>query len=410
MTLPLPLRSRPLPCGSAALLAIIVVVTSACNGHTVRAIPSVALPGGSTVGCTVQVTAGGDVAGAVANAGPGTIVCLASGTYQLRSTLAPATGTTIRGTGVSAPVIVCHVSYCFDGLAGGTEVTVSNLVLKDATNSDLRTNDGWTVTQVEAMTAGQKGFNLRGAHVVLRDSYAVADGEFGIVSKSATALTIDGVTVLDTPTDESFGIGFSGGIKLNGVSGALIQHSTVRDTQGGAAIWLDDSTQNFELRSNTVVDAAHDGIRIEISCRGTITGNTVKGAGNVGVDLFNANGVAVAQSIVSGTGTWGIRMLGNGRSTGPGGGGCLRSGTYPNAANTANDNQVTLDQGSQAGVENDGGAISDLSWSANRYTTASCDDERWQWWSGSDDPRASFADWQGFGQDTSGTCTSAPSS
>lgn len=410
MTLPQPLRSGPVRSGSAALLAFLVVLASACHHDTPHPIPSVAIPGGSTTGCTVQVTAGGDVAASVADAGAGAVICLASGRYQLRSILAPATGTTIRGTGASAPVIVCHVSYCFDGLAGGTGVTVSNLVLKNATNSDLRTNDGWTVTQVEAMTAGQKGFNLRGADVVLRDSYAVADGEFGIVSKSATSLTIDHVTVLDTPVDPSFGIGFSGGIKLNGVSGALIQHTTVREAQGGAAIWLDDSTQHFDLRANTVVDAAHDGIRIEISCRGTITGNTVNGAGNVGIDLFNSNGVSVSQSVVAGTGTWGIRMLGNGRSTGPGGGGCLQSGTYPNAGNAVSDNQVALDHGSLAGVENDGGSIGDLSWSANRYTTPSCDDQRWQWWSGSDSPRATFVDWQGFGQDTSGTCTSVPSS
>jgi parallel beta-helix repeat protein len=386
------------------------LLATACHGGASRPIPTVTVPGGSTTGCTVQVASGGDIAEAVADAGSDAVVCLPAGTYHLESVVAPLDGQTIRGTGVRAPIVECRAAYCIDGLAGGTGVTVENLVLKDAGNSDLRTNDGWTVVQVEALSAKEKGFNLRGAGVTLRDSYAVANGEFGVVAKDDTALTIDHLLVLDSPTDTSFGIGFSGGLKLNSVSGASISDTTVSDSQGGAAIWLDNNTRDFELTSNTVTGAAHDGIRVEISCSGTMTGNIVRGAGNAGIDLFNSHDVKVERSAISGADNWGIRMLGNARSNGPGGGSCREGDAFPNSGNEAADNTVTLGQGATVGVEDDGGVVSDLSWTGNHYAAPSCDDNAWQWAAGSDTSRVSFDGWQGLGLDTSGTCLSTTQS
>jgi parallel beta-helix repeat protein len=404
-----PPRLPPPSARCAATLLVLALLASACHTSSPPPIPSVSVPGGSEAGCTVKVGSGGDLAGAVHAAGAGAVICLAHGTYALHDVVAPKDGQTIRGTGSSAPTVVCHASYCIDGLAGGTDVTVENLVLKGASDSDLRTNDRWTVVQVEALTAGQKGFNLRGADVTLRDAFAVADGRFGVVAKDATRLTIEHVLVLDTPTDESFGIGYSGGVKLNAVSGVSISDTTVRDSRGGAAIWLDNNTTGFDLVSNTVVDAAHDGIRIEISCGGTMTGNTVSGAGNAGIDLFNSHDVGVAGSTITGVGNWGIRMLGNARSNGPGGGACRQGNAFPTSNDVASNNQVTLDGGSTVGVQSDGGTVGNLSWTGNHYLTPDCGDGSWRWWTGSDTANASFTQWQGFGQDASGTCTSTAS-
>ncbi len=396
--------------GCPLTLAVLILLTTACHSSAPGPIPSVSVPGGSTAGCSVHLAAGGDVAAAVANAGSDAVVCLDAGTYRLETVVAPSDGQTIRGTGASAPVLECRAAYCIDGQVGGTGVTVENLVLRGAGDSDLRTNDGWTVVQVEAMTAKQKGFNLRGAGITLRDSYAVADGRFGVVAKEDTGLTIDHVLVLDSPTDAGFGIGFSGGLKLNSVSGVSIIDTTVRDSQGGAAIWLDNNTRGFDLSSDTVVGAAHDGIRVEISCSGTITGNTVRGAGNAGIDLFNSHDVGVDRNTISGADNWGIRMLGNGRSNGPGGGACRQGDGFPTSGDEASGNQVTLGSDALVGVEDDGGVLSGLSWTGNRYAVPSCDDDRWQWSSGSNTSRTTFQGWQGLGLDTSGTCTStAPS-
>lgn len=402
--------STATPRGLVVALTALLLSAAACHAEAPRPIPVVTLPGGSTAGCTVTVASGGDIAAAIDGAGSDGVVCLSPGTYRLDTVVAPLDGQTIRGTGARAPVIECRAAYCIDGLAGGTEVTVENLVLKDAENSDLRTNDGWTVSQVEALSAREKGFNLRGAGVTLRDSYAVADGQFGVVAKEDTSLTIEHLVILDSPTDPRFGIGYSGGLKLNSVSGATISHTTVNGSQGGAAIWLDNNTRDFDLSSSTVLNAAHDGIRVEISCNGTMTGSVVRGAGNAGIDLFNSHDVTVAGSTVSDADNWGIRMLGNDRSNGPGGGSCREGNGFPATGNVAEDNTVTLGHDTSVGVQDDGGAVSGLSWTGNHYAAPSCDDDVWQWSTGSDTSRTSFAGWQALGLDTSGSCVSTTAS
>jgi parallel beta-helix repeat protein len=184
------------------------------------------------------------------------------------------------------------------------------------------------------------------------------------------------------------------------------------DGGGGAALWLDNNTQRFTLSSNTIERAAHDAIRIEISCNGAIEGNTISGAGNVGIDLFNAHDISVTNNDVSGAQTWPIRMLGNGRSNGPGGGTCLDQGSYSTVRDVADGNQIALMHGNSVGVEQDGGVITNLSWTKNRYSAPDCRDTVWRWWNGSDASTVSFTGWQALGQDGSGSCTvaSAPSS
>ena len=350
---------------------------------------------------------GGDIAAIVATAVPGAVICLAPGEHKVTATIRPLTGQTLRGTGDSAPTLTCSVDYCIDGLGGGTGVTVSNLILQGAGVGDLRTTDGWTVSQVEATTAGEAGLKLQGANVTARDVYALADGRFGIVAKDASDLVIDHALVAGSPTDPSFGNGYSSGLKLNGVNGATISHSTLSDVGGGAALWLDNNTQRFTLSANTIERSAHDAIRIEISCTGTIEGNTVEGAGGVGIDLFNAHDITVSGNAVSGAETWPIRMLGNGRSNGPGGGACLEQGSFPTVRDVADGNRMTLSSGNTVGIQYDGGVLQDLSWTANRYVAPNCQDAAWAWWDGSSTHQASFSGWQGFGQDVAGSCTGA---
>ena len=354
-----------------------------------------------------MVPAGGDIAGTVQTTASGAIICLAPGTYAVASTIRPLTGQTLRGTGEAAPILTCSVEYCIDGLGGGTGVTISNLVLQGAHIGDLRTTDGWTVSEVEATTAGEAGLKLQGANVVARNVFAESNGRFGIVAKDATDLIIDHAVVADSPNDTSFGDGFSSALKLNAIDGATITHSTLSGGLGGAALWLDNNTQHFTLSSNTIQGAAHDAIRIEISCGGTIDGNTIEGAGNVGIDLYNTHDVTVTGNTVSGAGTWPIRMLGNGRSSGPGGGACLEQGAYSTLRDVASGNEITLMDGNTVGVEHDGGVISDLSWTGNRYVAPSCEDRDWRWWTGSETKKVAFSAWQALGQDGTGAGTCA---
>ncbi len=386
-------------------LVILMVLCASCHRSPSPAVPSVTVPGGSSTGCDTTVPAGDDIAEAVAAEPEGAVICLAPGDYTVDHIIRPLTGQTLRGTGASAPSLTCTAPYCIDGFEGGTDVTVSNLVLQGAEVGDIRTTDGWTVTQVKATTAGESGFKLQGAHVTARDVYAVSDGRFGIVAKAATDVVIDHAFVAVSPTDPSFGDGYSAGMKLNFVDGATVTNSTLVDANGGAALWLDNNSQHFTLSSNTIQRADHDAIRIEISCFGTIDGNTVTGAGNAGIDLFNAHDVEVTNNEVTGAGTWAIRMLGNGRTVGVGGDACLDHGQYATVRNIASGNRVTLSDGNSVGVQQDGGMMADLSWEANTYTAADCTAAAWTWWDGSTSSDLGFAGWQAQGQDTSGRCT-----
>jgi hypothetical protein len=392
----------------AVQVVALVLLAAACSGEGAHsAITPVALPGGSSADCTVTVEAGGDVSASVASAGSDAVICVPSGSYRLSAPVAPSTGQTIQGIGANAPTLACDAPLCFDGQGAGTGVTLANLILQGAGSAAIRTADAWVVTQVSVQTAADSGMKLQGANVTVRDVFAVSNGRFGIVAKHAVNLTIDGATIVDSPADPSFEIGLSGGLKLNSVSGASISGVDVRGGSGGAGIWIDNNTTDFTVSASSVEGVAHDAIRIEISCRGTVSESTVTDAGNVGLDVYNSHDVDLIGNTVSGAGTWAIRMLSNGRSSGPGGGACLQDGTFPTTSDTAESNTVTLREGVLVGADHQGGLMSDLAWSANRYTAPSCDAAVWSWWDGVIGSRVGFGGWEGFGQDDAGSCAAA---
>ena len=390
--------------GLAARAAACVALAACAGTGSLSATASVAIPGGPSTDCSVTVARGGDVAEAVTSGALGAVICVPSGSYTLFAPVAPLSGQTIRGVGTHAPTLTCDAPVCFDGRGGGTDVTLSNLILQDATSADIRTADGWVITHVSVQTAADSGIKVQGANVTLRDVYAVSDGRFGIVAKDAEHLTIEGATILDSPADSGFGIAFSGGLKLNSVSGASISGVHVRGGNGGAGIWIDNNSTDFAVSDSSVEAVPHDAIRVEISCNGTVSASTVNDAGNVGLDVYNAHDIGLSANTVTGAGTWAIRMLTNGRSSGPGGGACLQDGTYPSTRNLADGNTVSLSEGVRVGVDHQGGVASDLSWTANRYSVSNCDAPAWSWWDGVNVSDVGFTGWQGFGQDRAGSC------
>ena len=393
---------RPLP-----LLIALGILCASCHRSVTPAVPSVTFPGGPTEGCQVTVAAGVDIADAVSAAPQGTVICLAPGSYTVDRIVRPLSGQTIRGTGEAAPTLTCtRVPYCIDGFEGGTDVTVSNLQLQDAQVGDIRTTDGWLVTQVAATNAGESGFKLQGAGVTARNVFAASDGRFGIVAKGATDVAVDHAFVAATPTDPGFGNGYSAGMKLNFVDGATVTNSTFVDAKGGAALWFDNNSQHFTASGNTIERADLDAIRVEISCFGTIDGNTIAGAGNTGIDIFNAHDIQVTNNTVAGVGSWAIRMLGNGRSEGSGGDACLYQGQYATANDAASGNAITLSDGNTVGVVQQGGLLSNLTWTGNVYVAPDCDAGAWFVWDGSSQESVGlpFSGWQGVGHDPSGRC------
>lgn len=359
--------------------------------------------------CNATVAPGGDIQSVLDAQPAGAKICISSGTYPISSTLVPKTSQRILAAGNPEPVIACQaVQFCFDGTLGPDDVTLRRLVLEGALNGDVRTGNGWTLDGVETRNAAVTGIEVRSANkVTITKSYAHDNGKLGISAAFATSLKIVGTEVAFNATDPSFGAGFSGGIKLNGVIGLVVKKNYVHDNAGGAGIWLDADSQNFQIVSNQSFNNALDEIRIEISCNGTVQSNTVAGGSIAGIDAFNAHDVAISSNVVTAPagGLWGIRMFGNGRNTSGGTAACMTAGAYENSDNRALSNSViTTDGEAVDGVVDSGGISSGNSWSGNAYDVPDCAALQWRWWDGTSKYFVDFAGWQAFGQDLTGSC------
>lgn len=387
------------------LVRVLVVVTSGM----LMSMLSPATIGQASASCNATVAPGGDIQAVLDAQPPGAKICISSGTYPISSTLVPKTSQRILAAGNPEPVIGCQaVQFCFDGTLGADNVTLRRLILEGALNGDVRTGNGWTLDGVETRNAAVTGIEVRSASkVTITKSYAHDNGKLGISAAFATSLKIVSTEVAFNATDPSFGAGFSGGIKLNGVVGLVVKKNYVHDNAGGAGIWLDADSQNFQIVSNQSFDNALDEIRVEISCHGTVQSNTVAGGSIAGIDVFNAHDVTISSNTVAAPagGLWGIRMFGNGRNTSGGTAACMIAGAYENDNNQAVSNSViTTDGAAVDGVVDSGGISSGNSWSGNAYDVPDCTALQWRWWDGTSKYFVDFAGWQAFGQDLTGSC------
>lgn len=361
----------------------------------------------STAGCTFVVPTGGRIQAALRREPRGATICVTSGSYRVRSSLRPKADQTIRGIGSPRPTIVCTTAFCVDGSTGPDHVSFVRLTLAGASGVDIRAGKNWVILGVEARSAGVAGISVRGSGVSITDSYVHHNGKVGINAVDVAHLSIAGTEVAFNPTDPSFGSGVSGGLKLNGVNGLLLQDDLIHDNGGGAGIWLDANSRNFDLKGNRVFGSAHDGIRVEISCNGALEGNTVEGSAGTGIDLFNSHGITLTSNTVSTPSDAGaaIRMLGTGRTTSPGTGACAIGGGYDNVDNIAIGNSITMtDATTLAGILSTGGVTASDSWSSTTFDVPDCADLQWRWWDGTTNQKVDFAGWQGFGQDLAGSC------
>jgi parallel beta-helix repeat protein len=362
----------------------------------------------STTGCRVVVPTGGSIQAGLRRAPRGATVCVTSGSYEVRSSLLPKADQTIRGIGSPPPTITCSTAFCVDGSTGPDHVSLVRLTLTGASQGDIRTGKNWVIQGVEARSAGVVGISVRGSGVSITGSYVHHNGKVGINAVNVGQLSIVGTQVSFNPTDLSFGAGFSGGLKLNGVNGLLLQNNFVHDNGGGAGIWLDSDSSNFDLKGNRVLGNAKDGIRVEISCSGTLEGNTVEGSGGTGIDVFNSHAVTLTSNTVSAPAGAGaaMRMLGNGRTISRGSGVCLIGGVYNNVDNIAIGNSITMtDAATQVGILSTGGVTATNSWTGTTFVVPDCAGLQWRWWDGTTNQKVDFAGWQGFGQDLTGSCS-----
>ncbi len=365
----------------------------------------------ATTGCTSTVSTVRALQAALEAGSSPAKICVAPGTYTLTGGLRPASGQTISGDASSPPTINCP-TFCFDGArTGAGYVTLSYLILQGASRDDIRTGDHWTIDHVRATNAALDGVKILGTGSVIRSSTLDHNGEFGLKVNDASSVQVLDSTIANNPTNPSFGPGFSGGLKSNQTVGMIVRGNTLSDNGGGAALWFDINSRQFQIVGNTVSSSQFGGIRVEISCQGVIQGNTVSGGRGPEIDLFNSHDVTVSGNTISApsAGSYGVRMMGNGRSVGhggTGGGECSANGAYENADNVAGSNTVTFPSGALNGVVRTGGVTAGNSFSANTYRTPDCTTASWRWWTSSSEVSVGFSAWRALGQDVTGTCSS----
>jgi parallel beta-helix repeat protein len=203
----------------------------------------------------------------------------------------------------------------------------------------------------------------------------------------------------------------------------VVKNNLFRDNCGGAALWLDINSRDFQVEDNFAIDNDNasgqsscgetEGIRVEISCFGTVSGNTVYGNAGAQIDLFNSNNMSVSDNRVTGQGSGGfaIRVLSSGRPLtrgGTGEGECASTdGAYHSFNNEITSNVVQLRGGSKSGaVAFDGDDSFDNEFRSNTYLGGRCWSESWVWWDGSSNVATDFLSWQReFNQDMSGACS-----
>ena len=398
------------------LASISRAVMASVSLLTLMFVPVTASQAAATCAATVQP--GGDIQAALDTAPASSTICVSSGTYTISATLLPKFRQTILGLSKSSmPLILCPppIIFCIDGSLGPEKVRLTRLVFDGARAADIRTGNGWKLTEIEARNAGVGGSTsgvgivVNGSKVAITHSYVHDNWQFGIRAVNATNLTVKQTEVAFNPTDPAATAGFSGGVKVNGVVGLIAMKNYVHDNGGGAGIWLDVDSQNFQLVSNKVLNNAKDEIRVETSCFGSLASNSVTGGSNAGIDLFNAHDVTVSTNVVTSPAAalFGVRMLNNGRTATVGTGACLIDGAYQNVNNQAVSNSITMvDPATIVGIDSNGGIASNNTWAGDVFAVPDCNGLQWQWWDGFTDQHVNFLGWQTFGQDPTGSCTS----
>ena len=382
------------------------------------------------------------------------VACIPSGTYSINFSLVIPIPMTVIGTGITPPVISCATAtYCFDGTAGPSAVTLQDLSMDGAHKADVQIGSGasgsppvtgWTLNAITTTGAGQVGIAMNNAANIAISNATITGngstpydpttnptGDFGLRANQVDALTLQDSLIANNPTTFSPNPGFSGGAKFNTTTNLVVRHNHFTGNAGGGQLWIDISSRDFEVADNSIEEVPNagsallpnDAIRVEVSCVGTgfnvIHDNTIAGGVVAAVDIYDSSGVTVQDNAITvpSASSFGIRMFGNTHDLdGVPDLTCLEGGTFPNANNSALGNSIDMSATGNAlnGIKDVDGGIGDgNSWSGNVYTLRHCDPApgtqgQWIWWDGTGNPRVGYAGWQGYGQDldVGSSCTS----
>jgi parallel beta-helix repeat protein len=370
------------------------------------------------LGATI-IPAGAGIQSYLDAGGIGAAFCLEAGLYRPLATLRPKQDQSLYGVPGKTIIDGTGRGALFDGSAGPSGVSISDLVVQKAT-TNVRTGDGWVLDGVLSRQAAQYGIALKGQAPVVRNSRALDNGRYGIASSSSVNALVENTEIAGNNT-RLLHPATAGGTKFSRTLGLVLRGNSVHHNFG-SGIWFDVDSYGGLVEGNTSsynldfpFGTGHlfpigNGIRIEISCNIRVIGNTVVGNQGPGIAIDGAeDNLIQGNEVVASSGHVGIRIaVQDDRTTEPSHVNCpaeSRSAT----GNTVVNNDITMqgNDDSYNGLEHRraGGNSSGNSFEANAYHMADCDALRWKWRVGSGQIKVNFATWQStYAQDQLGTC------
>lgn len=237
--------------------------------------------------------------------------------------------------------------------ADGFGSQAAGVVIRDVT-LDLFTSGGvemrgaahdWTVDDVSVTAAHDTGVKLLDGSLLHGGSIAWS-GRYGLSAHGA-GVTVDGVDVSHSDAahyrDSTTGSCVSaGGSKFVRTVGLVLRNSVFHDNLCNG-IWLDVDTYDSTIEDNTSVRNEKDGIRVEVSHKMEISGNTVADNGGWGIYLSNAPDADVTGNTVTNDANGAVVLNWSGR-TSP----ATTHGSYATSDTNVHDNTMVLTGSGQA--------------------------------------------------------------
>jgi parallel beta-helix repeat protein len=188
----------------------------------------------------------------------------------------------------------------------------------------------------------------------------------------------------------------AGGSKFVGTVGLVLRDSVFHDNLCNG-IWLDVDTYDSTIQNNTAVDNQDDGIRVEVSHKLLISGNTVQNNGGWGIYLANTPVADVFSNTVAANGNGAIVLNWSGRTTPT-----STHGSYATSDVSVHDNTMRLTASDQiVGIIDKTGtgypytAAADNRYYANHYVLP---DSAWRYFRLA--AKVSWSGWRTAGMDT----------
>ncbi|WP_313023257.1 right-handed parallel beta-helix repeat-containing protein [Mobilicoccus sp.] len=160
--------------------------------------------------------------------------------------------------------------------------------------------NAWVVRGLRVQHNHAKGIGVnRGAGVLLERNVVERNGQLGIGAWLASELQVKGNQVTGNNTDGFWRHDWeSGGIKLFESSGSISRNTV--SSNNGIGVWGDYEANGVTIANNLIDGNASDGIRFEISRGATIRGNRITNNGHgIGRGLNNGSPWVTAGLVLS---------------------------------------------------------------------------------------------------------------